>query len=137
MLPHQQRVIDEKRKLDDKVKKLIQFIHTNPTFESLDPSEQERLKEQCETMWKYSEILGKRIEAFPVQDTAWNQYKRIGLSEMRPYVKGEDISHVRMSEPDRVNGSPKIGDMIARNPKNHNDQWLVSEKYFQDNLEPI
>jgi len=34
-------------------------------------------------------------------------------------------------------GSPKAGDMIARNPVNHNDQWLVAAKYFQDNFEPI
>jgi len=33
-------------------------------------------------------------------------------------------------------GSPKEGDMIARNPKNHADQWLVAKKYFEDNLEP-
>jgi hypothetical protein len=25
--------------------------------------------------------------------------------------------------------------MIARNPKNHADQWLVAKKYFEDNLE--
>jgi len=29
------------------------------------------------------------------------------------------------------------GKMIARNPKNHNDQWLVAKAYFEDNLEPI
>jgi hypothetical protein len=28
------------------------------------------------------------------------------------------------------------GDMIARNPKNHADQWLVSAEYFADNFEP-
>lgn len=55
---------------------------------------------------------------------------------MRPYVEGEDVSHVSISEPDRQNGSPKPGDMIARNPKNHADQWLVAKKYFEDNLEP-
>lgn len=27
--------------------------------------------------------------------------------------------------------------MIARNPKNHEDQWLVAEKYFKDNFEEI
>jgi len=27
--------------------------------------------------------------------------------------------------------------MIARNPKNHLDQWLVAEQYFNDNFEPI
>ena len=66
----------------------------------------------------------------------WANYKRKGLSEMRPYVEGEDVSHVNISEQDRENGSPKCGDMIARNPQNHADQWLVARKYFDDNLEP-
>lgn len=66
----------------------------------------------------------------------WAQYKRKGLSEMRPYIAGEDVSHVSISAPDKENGSPKEGDMIARNPKNHDDQWLVAAKYFEDNLEP-
>jgi hypothetical protein len=66
----------------------------------------------------------------------WKNYKRKGLSEMRPYVEGEDVSHVSISEPDKANGSPKLGDMIARNPKNHADQWLVAKQYFEDNLEP-
>lgn len=65
----------------------------------------------------------------------WKQYKRKGLSEMRPYVEGEDLSGVSISEADRKNGSPLAGDMIARNPKNHGDQWLVAKKYFDDNLE--
>jgi hypothetical protein len=32
---------------------------------------------------------------------------------------------------------PKAGDMIARNPKNHADQWFVEAKYFADNFEPL
>lgn len=35
------------------------------------------------------------------------------------------------------NGSPKIGDMIARNPKDYSDQWLVAEQYFKDNFEQV
>jgi len=67
----------------------------------------------------------------------WKQYKRKGLSEMRPYINGEVLTaEVSISEADRLNGSPKEGDMIARNPKNHADQWLVARKYFEDNLEP-
>jgi hypothetical protein len=66
----------------------------------------------------------------------WKKYKRKGLSEMRPYVEGEELSRVSISAADRDNGSPKIGDMIARNPVNHDDQWLVAKKYFEDNLEP-
>ena len=34
-------------------------------------------------------------------------------------------------------GSPKPGDMIFRNPKNHKDQWLVAAAYFAENYEPI
>ena len=66
----------------------------------------------------------------------WKQYKRKGLSEMRPYVEGEDVSGISISDADKENGSPVAGDMIARNPKNHDDQWLVAKKYFEENLEP-
>lgn len=48
----------------------------------------------------------------------------------------KDVSHVSISQADLDNGSPKRGDMIARNPNNHTDQWLVAAKYFEDNLEP-
>lgn len=65
----------------------------------------------------------------------WKQYRRKGLSEMRPYLAGEDMSGISISDADKINGSPKEGDMIARNPKNHDDQWLVANKYFEDNLE--
>lgn len=44
---------------------------------------------------------------------------------------------VSISSVDKENGSPKIGDMIARNPKDHNDQWLIAEQYFKDNFEQI
>ena len=67
---------------------------------------------------------------------SWKQYKRKGLSEMRPYVEGEDVSGVSISEQDKASGSPKAGDMIARNPDNHSDQWLVAADYFNKNLEP-
>ena len=42
-----------------------------------------------------------------------------------------------ISQADLDNGSPKEGDMIARNPKNHSDVWLVAKKYFEENLEEI
>lgn len=68
----------------------------------------------------------------------FKQYRRKSISEMRPYVEGEILdSKVSISEADLKAGSPKVGDMIARNPKNHDDQWLVAKAYFEDNLEPI
>ncbi len=44
---------------------------------------------------------------------------------------------VSISSADLEKGSPKIGDMIARNPIDHNDQWLIEEKYFKDNFEQL
>jgi len=66
----------------------------------------------------------------------WKRYKRKGLSEMREYVPGEDLDGVSISDADVRNESPQPGDMIARNPKNHDDQWLVAATYFRDNLDP-
>ena len=63
----------------------------------------------------------------------WKQYKRKGLSEMRPYVKGEDLSTVSVSAEDDPEND--MG-MIARNPDNHADQWYVARAYFDANLEP-
>ena len=62
--PHQQRVVDEKTELDAKATALSQFIGHSPIFGTLDPAEQERLKEQNDVMWQYSEILAARIAAF-------------------------------------------------------------------------
>lgn len=64
MEPHQQRVVDEKTELDKKATALSNFIGTSPIFDTLDVAEQERLKEQNDVMWQYSEILGARIAAF-------------------------------------------------------------------------
>lgn len=86
--------------------------------------------------------------------TTFKQYRRTQIAEMRP-VTASDIQRYResgnlhiyskygekitvsISQADLENGSPMIGDMIARNPKNHNDLWLVSEEYFDDNFEEL
>ena len=47
------------------------------------------------------------------------QYRRKQIAELRPYVEGENLDRVSISVPDKEAGSPKVGDMIARNPKNH------------------
>lgn len=69
--------------------------------------------------------------------TDFKQYRRIQVAELRPYVPGEEAEGVSISEADMLAGSPKVGDMIARNPKNHADQWLVAAQYFADNFEPL
>lgn len=72
-------------------------------------------------------------ELIPTPNEPWAQYKRKGLSEMRPYVKGEDLTKISVSDVDDPESD--MG-MVARNPKNHEDQWYVARKYFEDNLEP-
>ena len=82
----------------------------------------------------------------------FKQYRRTQIAEMRP-VTDADIRafendknphsmrdtefRVSVSDVDITNGSPRIGDMIARNPKNHKDKWLVAEQYFKDNFEEL
>lgn len=69
-------------------------------------------------------------------------YRRKQIAELRPYdPTGRDTfglhDGVSVSAPDKAAGSPKRGDMIARNPKNHADQWLVAAQYFADNFEAV
>ena len=59
----------------------------------------------------------------------FKQYRRRQIAELRPYVPGENLTEQRVSisAEDAAAGSPKAGDMVARNPKNHADQWLVAD----------
>ncbi len=71
-------------------------------------------------------------------ESEFKKYRRKQIAELRPYVPGEELSdRVSISQADRDAGSPKKGDMIARNPDNHDDQWLVSQEYFESNFEPV
>lgn len=68
----------------------------------------------------------------------FKQYRRKQIAELRPYENGEILDeNISISAEDKKNGSPKIGDMIARNPVNHKDQWLVAKDYFEANFEEI
>ncbi len=83
----------------------------------------------------------RRIESV-VQETTclmskFIQYRRKEIAELRPYEPSDDMSGISISVAEVAAGSPKLGDMIARNPKNHADQWLVSAQYFADNFEEI
>jgi hypothetical protein len=67
----------------------------------------------------------------------FKRYRRKQIAELRPYEPGEALDGISISAVDREAGSPKAGDMIARNPKNHEDKWLVAAAYFADNFEPV
>lgn len=64
MQPHEQRVIDEKEELDEKLAKLIAFTGASPIFASLPLADQELLCEQRTVMSRYSDILEQRIARF-------------------------------------------------------------------------
>lgn len=65
----------------------------------------------------------------------FRQFRRTNIAEMTEWTPEFDMTGVSVSDVDRENGSPKIGDMIARNPANHDDKWLVAKDYFQANFE--
>jgi hypothetical protein len=80
----------------------------------------------------------------------FQKFRRTQIAEMRPVTQEDieaynqhagqlivDVVNISISIEDLKAGSPKLGDMIARNPKNHLDQWLVAEQYFKDNFEPL
>jgi hypothetical protein len=67
----------------------------------------------------------------------FKQYRRKQIAELAEWTPEFDLTGVSISEEDRKAGSPKPGDMIARNPKNHNDKWLVAKQYFEDNFEAV
>jgi hypothetical protein len=64
----------------------------------------------------------------------FKEYIRIGTAKMAPWTEDFDMSRVSISKEDKENGSPKVGDMIAVNPENSQDQWLVAKDYFEANF---
>lgn len=65
MAPHQERVVNEKAELDEKLQKLSAFTTMqNATFEGLPHAEKDRLIRQRGIMEQYSAVLAERIAAF-------------------------------------------------------------------------
>lgn len=85
----------------------------------------------------------------------FKKFRRTAIAEMRKvepleidwfHKRGEIIFYldsdsnneeplkVSISNEDLAAGCPRIGDMIARNPDNHRDQWLVNRDYFEKNF---
>lgn len=71
-------------------------------------------------------------------DGEWRKYRRKGYTEARPYVPGENLNGVSVSQAD-INKAQKGGlkGMIARCPWDVEDQWFVNTEYFMANMEEI
>jgi hypothetical protein len=63
LLPHQLRVVSEKRELDQRLASLNTFFGSG-VFAGLPVAEQVRLHKQAYHMAAYSSVLGERIGAF-------------------------------------------------------------------------
>jgi hypothetical protein len=64
-------------------------------------------------------------------------YRKKAIQEIIPWEVNMPMALVSISEADKNNGSPKIGDMIAFNPKDATDMWLLAEGFFADNYELV
>lgn len=75
----------------------------------------------------------------------FKKYRRINIPEMKfaDWTDFEVPNRISVSEEDTeevahiIDRRTHDAGMIARNPKNHKDQWYVSKKYFLDNFEEI
>ena len=61
--PHQQRVVQERHELDERLGKLVAFL-SGSIFQKLPEAERTRLESQAAVMGCYSDILGERIAYF-------------------------------------------------------------------------
>ncbi|QXW17425.1 hypothetical protein KXJ72_11280 [Comamonas aquatica] len=61
--PHQLRVLEEHEELDERLRKLMNFMG-NPQFNDLPDAEKDLLRQQSEHMQAYASVLHKRINAF-------------------------------------------------------------------------
>jgi len=72
-----------------------------------------------------------------VYDYEVKNYTKRQVQPMFPWDETVDMFCVSVSEADSENGSPKQGDMIAFNPNNMVDKWLVAEKFYKDNYQEV
>lgn len=63
--PHEQRVVEEKAQLDERLGKLFAFFQTE-TFTGLSEAERSRLRNQARFMDGYAAVLEERISAFSI-----------------------------------------------------------------------
>lgn len=92
------------------------------------------------TREKFVELqkVDEKIKELEKQPDAFKKYAHV--LEMRPVKEceyGDRNLDVLMSYSDFAHGSPKKGDMIAREPKNRKKLWLIREKEFKDNYKRI
>lgn len=66
----------------------------------------------------------------------FKKYYRKGYSEIIAYKNYEGVTdQLSISDEDRLLSNDEFEEgFIARNPKNHNDIWYISKKYFYEHF---
>lgn len=59
------------------------------------------------------------------------------VHRMFPWFAAIDTVSVTISDEAKATGSPKLGDMIAVNPKDRTESWLVTEQEFKADYEQV
>jgi len=67
----------------------------------------------------------------------YTNYRLVTYFEMIEWTPDLDMIGVSVSPVDIEKASPKDGDMIARNPLDPNDRWLISEEDFRHLYRPL
>ncbi len=98
------------------------------------------MQEKTKEGYGLSEHIFNTRHGFPPETLMVEDFKHFskkGTTLLRPYVEEESMAGISVSDADKKNGSPKIGDMIAQNKEDATDMWLVAENYFNDNYELV
>jgi len=62
----------------------------------------------------------------------WKKYRKGTITEMMPWTPDVSMDAVTVGVEFRAN-HPRKGDMVARDPNNPSDMWLVVEEFFDNN----
>jgi len=111
----------------------VQLVNSVPLGEDIRPKDWVKLGLSPSTEVEDWPIGGKPILE---KQMIKLYYKTLG-QPMYPWEPGELMDLVSVSAADAANGSPKLGDMIAYNPENRTDVWLVAAEFFKLNYELI
>lgn len=96
---YMQRVWIEKEELHERAKKCSEFIGHSPLFDALPSDDQELLKEQCEAMWQYFEIIGHRVARFINSSSKGGSPPIVDLAPQEPEAVTVSVSMAPGAEP--------------------------------------
>jgi hypothetical protein len=62
---------------------------------------------------------------------SWKKYRRVEITEMRPYVKGEDMTDIAHPLAMTAEWLDKDMGQVVRDPSNPAKQWYITAKFFK------